>query len=45
MRGRPSPDVRFGHGTARDVRRLADLLRARVQQKFGITLEEEIRYF
>ena len=37
--------INRGHGTARDVRRLADLLRARVQQKFGITLQEEIRYF
>ncbi len=33
------------HGTARDVRRLANLLRARVRRKFGITLQEEIRYF
>ncbi len=37
--------INRGHGTARDVRRLANLLRARVQRKFGITLEEEIRYF
>ncbi len=37
--------INDGHGTARDVRRLARLLRARVQRRFGITLEEEIRYF
>jgi UDP-N-acetylmuramate dehydrogenase len=31
--------------TARDVRSLARVLRKRVQQRFGIQLEEEIRYF
>jgi UDP-N-acetylmuramate dehydrogenase len=31
--------------TARDVRSLARILRKRVQQKFGIQLGEEIRYF
>lgn len=31
--------------TARDVRVLAQTLRKRVQRKFGIRLEEEIRYF
>ena len=33
------------HGTAEDVRRLAHILRTKVRRKFGIVLEEEIRYF
>ncbi len=37
--------INDGHGTARDVRRLARILKSRVERKFGITLEEEIRYF
>ncbi len=35
----------MGHATARDVHSLADILRKRVKTKFGITLEEEVRYF
>ncbi len=34
-----------GKATARDVKKLADILRKRVKAKFGITLEEEVRYF
>jgi UDP-N-acetylmuramate dehydrogenase len=37
--------INRNHGTAQDVRRLARILKARVRRKFGITLEEEIRYF
>jgi UDP-N-acetylmuramate dehydrogenase len=32
-------------GTARDVRKLARILKARVRKQFGIQLEEEVRYF
>jgi len=37
--------INRNHGTAQDVRRLARILKARVRKKFGIALEEEIRYF
>jgi UDP-N-acetylmuramate dehydrogenase len=37
--------INRNHGTAQDVRRLARILKARVRRKFGIGLEEEIRYF
>jgi UDP-N-acetylmuramate dehydrogenase len=37
--------INQGRGTARDVRRLARILKGRVKRKFGILLEEEIRYF
>lgn len=36
--------VNGGKGTYRDVRALASTLKRRVKRKFGITLEEEIRY-
>ena len=32
-------------GTAADVRKLSRILKARVRKKFGIKLEEEVRYF
>lgn len=34
-----------GKGTAKDARALARVLKGRVQKKFGIALEEEVRYF
>ena len=37
--------INRGGATARDVRLLARILKQKVKQKFGITLEEEIRYF
>ena len=37
--------INQGKGTAKDVKKLADLLRSKVREKFGITLEEEVRYF
>jgi UDP-N-acetylmuramate dehydrogenase len=37
--------INQNHGTAEDVRRLARVLKKRVRRKFGIALEEEIRYF
>jgi UDP-N-acetylmuramate dehydrogenase len=37
--------INRGDATARDVKRLAKLLKGRVYRKFGIKLEEEIRYF
>ncbi len=33
-----------GGGTSRDIRRLTELLKRRVKQRFGIELEEEIQY-
>lgn len=36
--------VNTGGATARDVRALAKLMKERVQEKFGIALEEEARY-
>jgi UDP-N-acetylmuramate dehydrogenase len=37
--------INRGGATARDVRRLARNLKRRVRRRFGIRLEEEIRYF
>jgi UDP-N-acetylmuramate dehydrogenase len=37
--------VNTGRGTAKDVKKLAQVLKNKVWKKFGITLEEEIRYF
>ena len=39
-------NIIVNHGGARfaDIRRLADLMRQKVEEEFGITLEEEIRY-
>jgi UDP-N-acetylmuramate dehydrogenase len=37
--------INKGGGTAKDVMRLARLLKTRVKKKFDINLEEEIRYF
>ncbi len=37
--------INKGKGKASDVKKLARLLKARVKRKFGITFEEEIRYF
>jgi UDP-N-acetylmuramate dehydrogenase len=36
--------VNEGHATAADIRGLIDLCRARVQERFGVTLQEEIVY-
>jgi UDP-N-acetylenolpyruvoylglucosamine reductase len=33
-----------GKGTTREAKALANILKRRVQKKFGITLEEEVRY-
>lgn len=37
--------INNGTGKERDVKKLADVLKKKVYQKFGILLEEEIRYF
>lgn len=37
--------INDGQATAKDVKNLAEILKNRVQNKFGIKLEEEIRYF
>ncbi|MBI4033966.1 MAG: UDP-N-acetylmuramate dehydrogenase [Candidatus Brennerbacteria bacterium] len=37
--------INNGNGKASDVKKLARILKARVRRKFGIELEEEIRYF
>lgn len=37
--------INRGKGKAEDVKKLAKILKARVKKKFGIELEEEIRYF
>jgi UDP-N-acetylmuramate dehydrogenase len=37
--------INRGRARARDVRRLARILKRRVSRRFGIRLEEEIRYF
>ena len=37
--------INDGRGKAKDVKKLAKILKDRVQKKFGIRLEEEIRYF
>jgi len=36
--------INKGQGTARDVKKLARILKRKVEQKFGIELEEEVRY-
>lgn len=36
--------INHSHGTSADIRRLADLITAKVQEKFGITLHPEVRY-
>ena len=33
-----------GHGTSKDVKKLAEILKQKVYDKFGIMLEEEVRY-
>jgi UDP-N-acetylmuramate dehydrogenase len=35
----------IGHGTAKEVKELAQELKERVKARFGILLEEEVRYF
>lgn len=37
--------INRGNATARDVRKMAAVLRGKVKKRFGISLEEEIRYF
>lgn len=37
--------INTGRGTARDVKELAKELKKRVRDRFGIKLEEEVRYF
>lgn len=37
--------INRGGGLARDVKKLAEILKSKVKDKFGIMLEEEIRYF
>lgn len=37
--------INTGNGTAADVKKLAGILKQKVKEKFGIELEEEIRYF
>ncbi len=37
--------VNRGNGTAKEAKHLADILKRRVRKKFGIELEEEVRYF
>ena len=37
--------INDGKGTFADVKKLAKILKERVKRKYGITLEEEIRYF
>ncbi len=37
--------INRNHGTAKDVRKMARVLKARVRRKFRIALHEEIRYF
>lgn len=36
--------VNAGHATARDVLGLAEIMKARVREKFGVTLEEEVMF-
>ena len=36
--------VNAGHATARDVLELAEIMKARVREKFGVTLEEEVMF-
>lgn len=37
--------INKGEGTAADIRKLSRILKSKVKKKFGIELEEEIRYF
>lgn len=37
--------INEGGGTAKDVKELASILKERVKEKYGIELEEEVRYF
>lgn len=37
--------INNGSATAKDVRKLANILKSKVRKKFGINLDEEIRYF
>lgn len=37
--------INEGAGTAKDVKELASILKEKVKDKYGITLEEEVRYF
>lgn len=37
--------MNVGRGNAKDVKKLARILKQKVWRKFGITLEEEVRYF
>lgn len=37
--------INTGNGTAADVKKLATILKQKVKEKFGIELEEEIKYF
>lgn len=37
--------INDGDGTSRDAKRLAGFLKRRVKERFGITLEEEVRYW
>ena len=37
--------INKGGGTAADIRKLSRILKSKVKKKFGIELEEEIRYF
>lgn len=37
--------INTGNGSAADVKKLAGILKQKVKEKFGIELEEEIRYF
>lgn len=37
--------INTGDGTAKDVKELSSILKTKVKEKFGIELEEEVRYF
>jgi UDP-N-acetylenolpyruvoylglucosamine reductase len=37
--------INSGKGKASEVKKLAKILKNRVKKKFGIILEEEVRYF
>lgn len=37
--------MNIGEGTAKDVKKLAGTLKKKVKEKFGIMLEEEVKYF
>jgi UDP-N-acetylmuramate dehydrogenase len=36
--------VNAGHATARDVLELAEIMKARVREKFGVELKEEVMF-